>query len=260
MGKQLANKPLIEALLELKWGLLELGPGALQDPVYPLFIGRFAEQLKATYPHIEALPAVQIPDEITGHIVKYRFRKQPGGYPLVQAGPGVASINFNEHYDWDSFLPAATDFYDRLVSAYGSCPNLSSILLRYINAVEVDIDKQNVIDFVSAKLHTSLALPKEITESEVIDGLPQGLMLTVPYRINSPKSIAILRIASGQKHDKPAVVWEVNIQSLPESVPQTKTEFSNWLIAAHDVVEHWFFTLIAGDLEKMFGDKTPCKP
>ena len=105
MSEQLEKKPLVEALLEVKWGLEGPPDGPQKDPVYPLFVGQLYALVKDSYSHVEKLPATSVPDEITPYIVKYRFRETENGWPLVQAGPGIASLNFTDSYKWDKFLP-----------------------------------------------------------------------------------------------------------------------------------------------------------
>lgn len=256
MGRQLTNKPLVEALLEVKWALREIGPGTAQDPGYPLFVGRFYEQVKDIYGLVEVLPAVQVPDQITAHIVKYRFRKGPDAYPLVQTGPGVATLNFNDDYVWEKFLPAAIDFQKKLLASYSlgnsEPPKFTSFLLRYINAVHVP-EKNDLVDFLSRKLNTVVSIPESIAKSREISGSPQGFMLNIAYPLDQPNATGILRMASGSKNNKPALVWEVNIHSIGDAVPQAIDDFEKWLVAAHEVVENWFFSMIKGDLEKEFG-------
>lgn len=158
MGKQLTHKPLIEALVQLKWTLKEIQPGIFQDPAYPLYVGLFYERINDTFKYMEKLPSTQVPDNITPHVVKYRFRKSEGGWPLVQTGPGIATLNLTEEYDWDLFLSAARSFFSDLLKAYSlngqsEKPKFTSVLLRYFFSLshdilesQIDLDK----DFIDA--------------------------------------------------------------------------------------------------------------
>lgn len=258
MHVKLPNKPLIEAILELKWELEGAAEGIHRDPMYPFYVGKFYDLLKGEYPHVERLPAAQVPDEITAYEVKYRFRKAKGGYPLIQAGPGVATLNFTDEYHWDAFLAGAKDFLGKLVEAYGlgghgQKPTFTSILLRYINAVQVTPQDTNVMDYLLDKLHTSVSLPKDVMASPQISGDPVGFYFSASYPLNRPEGVGTIRLATGSRSAKPAVIWELSIQSQKEQSPREVRECESWLKDAHDAAESWFFSLIKGELETQFG-------
>jgi len=258
MSRKLRNKPLVEALLELKWELKEIAKGIRLDPMFPFYVGKLYDLVKGSYPHIDRLPAAQMPDEITPHEVKYRFRKAEDGYPLIQAGPGIATLNFTDAYHWDAFLAAAKDFLSNLVEAYrlggeAQTPRFSSILLRYINAVEVDPGGTDIIGYMSAKLHTRVALPEDVVASPQIVGAPVGFYLSTSYPLNTPESVGTIRLATGQSSGKPAVIWDLSIQSEKDQSPREVGECEAWLKDAHNVAESWFFSLIKGELEGQFG-------
>jgi len=258
MSRKLPNKPLIEAILELKWELKEIAKGIRRDPKYPFYLGKLYDLVKGGYPHIETLPAVQVPDEITPHEVKYRFRKADGEYPLIQLGPGIATLNFTNGYHWDAFFTAAKVFVGNLIEAYrigggDQKPRFSSILLRYINAVEVDPHNFDIMDYLSAKLHTKVVLPKDVVTSPQISGAPVGFYLSTSCPLNTPESVGTIRFSTGQSSGKPAVIWDLSIQSEKDRSPREVGECEAWLTSAHDVAESWFFSLIKGELEAQFG-------
>jgi len=73
-GKDLKNKPLVEAILEVKWELQRLAPGVEIDAHYKIFLGRLFDRVSSVYPEHEQLPTATIPDEIVGQVVQHRFR------------------------------------------------------------------------------------------------------------------------------------------------------------------------------------------
>lgn len=257
MGLQLRQPPLIEALVQLKWKLEEVPPHMPLDPAYPLFVGFFYEKVKEHYPFKETLPASQIPDHLTPHVVKYRFRKSKDSWPLVQVGPGIAALNFTENYNWNIFFKSAKDFFPKLLNAYEAGgeigkPNFSEILLRYINAVEFGYLRNNIIEYLASKLNVDIQLPGEIINSPNRNGIPSSLRLEITVPIKKPLGSVSLLFASGTKHEKPAVVWELNIRSAAENVPQDKDAFRSWITEAHEFAESCFFALINGELTKQF--------
>lgn len=84
MREILKNKPLVEAIFELRWDLQEPVPGIKIDPHYKLLIGRLYDKLNDEYPYHEQLPIAAMPDEILGHVVQHRFRRNKDEWPLIQ--------------------------------------------------------------------------------------------------------------------------------------------------------------------------------
>src|SRR5581483_2894612 len=117
--KHLKNKPLVEAILEVRWGLVSHAPGHESDPHYKLLLGRLYDRLQEKYPEHEQLPTAIIPDELVGHVVQHRFRTSAKGWPLVQVGPGILTINSTAEYTWeDVFRPRSVDAVGRLYEAH----------------------------------------------------------------------------------------------------------------------------------------------
>ncbi|MBP8986104.1 MAG: TIGR04255 family protein [Syntrophobacterales bacterium] len=74
MAKELKNKPLVEAILEIRWKLQGLPSGPQVDPHYKLLLGRLFDRMLKDYPEHEQLPTANVPDELVGHVVQHRFR------------------------------------------------------------------------------------------------------------------------------------------------------------------------------------------
>ena len=73
-SKNLKNKPLVEAILEVKWKLQSSVPNLQLDPHYKLLLGRLYDRVSEEYPEHEQLPTATMPDEIAGYMVQHRFR------------------------------------------------------------------------------------------------------------------------------------------------------------------------------------------
>ncbi|MBU1661088.1 MAG: TIGR04255 family protein [Chloroflexi bacterium] len=263
MPGQLKKAPLVEALLEIKWELTKIGPDTFQDPAYGLLIGLLYDRIHDKFKFIEPLPITQIPDEMTPYMVKHRYRVEKNRWPLVQLGPGVLSLNFTSPYNWEMFMETAQFVLPQLVEAYtvarpedeGTKLRVTSVMLRYINAVDLNWTESNALEFLASKLHTVFQLPPQISEAETISGVPTSLNLQIGYPLQQPKGQGIVRFASGRKGQDLGLIWELMVHSQNEDAPQlTALEtFWAWLCKAHDdVIEKWFFALIEGDLEQQF--------
>jgi uncharacterized protein (TIGR04255 family) len=262
MGRRLKNPPLVEALVELKWQLQKAesgaaGPEAVLDPGYPLYIGRLQDLLRAEYPFVERLPAAQIPDEITPHVPKYRFRRAMDGWPVVQAGPGLLSVHFTESYTWDTFLAAARATLERFLRAYPSegsisPPRMINVVLRYINAVSEHTGYSPSLDWLSRKMHINVAVPAKLVTCGPMGAETRAYRVQLDYPLSAPRGVGAICLGTGTSRGQPSTIAEVFVLSTAADAPTDAPAFEKWLVAAHEVVERWFFAMIEGDLEKAF--------
>ena len=262
MADELPSKPLVEAILEIKWAPSGVGVRAGQqiipwkDPYYPLLVGILYESLKKRFPHVEELPAQQIPDELAAGIPKTRFRRSKDGWPLVQTGPGLFSVNFTESYKWERFQTTASEVYSLLASSYRAAgakglPPLSSATLRYINAVEVPVEDHQ--SFIRDFLHVGVSVPDAVSKAKQVTGAPNSVDIRINWPLSSPRGAGSLQISSGTRANVPAVIFNLSASSQGKDAPIGARVVGRWLSQAHELlVETWFFSLIEGELEERF--------
>jgi len=206
----LKNKPLVEAIFELRWQLKEIQPGVKVDPNYKMLVGRVYERLKEEYPYSEQLPTATMPDEIAGYIVQYRFRKDKDRWPLVQIGPGIITLNDTEGYDWDDFVKRISEIITVLFELYPDAENslkANSLLLRYIDAIEFDYEHEDIFSFPSAK----------------------------------PEGAIHMRVLRGKVKTSDTLLLETMVNLTGEDVPQEKGKIFDWVRYAHGLIHKWFF-------------------
>lgn len=262
MAGQLKTPPLVEALLEIKWKLKKIGPDTFEDPGYHLASGRLYDRINKRFGYIQNLPVSAVPEELTAYTVRQQFRKSKNGWPLVQLGPGVATVNFTSPYTWKNFRDNVKYFVPNLLESYKGITSedknasieIASILLRYINAVELDWSQNNALEFLSTKLHSSFTLPTNITDCDLISGMPLNINLQVGHQISDPKGQALIRVATGNVGQSKGLIWELLFLSAGEDACQLMPveNFLDWLTKAHDVLEKWFFSMIDGELKTQF--------
>ena len=247
----LPNKPLVEALLEVKWGTPDE-----PDRAYPLIVGALYESLKEEYPYVEDLPLAEAPPHIAVQTVRHRFRAKPAGWPLVQIGPGIAALNDTEGYIKADFLDRARALPGQVLDAIPSSsypkPEISSLLLQYIDAVEFDYADLDVRDFLRDNLHVELSVPDTLFEDQPILNRPAHVGVQIGFPLNSPRGQVDLRVSTGQRNGKPAVVWHTTVSSTGPDAASAAQAFDEWLDAAHAVTHHWFFALVHGKLLEEF--------
>ena len=253
--KFLKNKPLVEALVEVRWALGSPAPNVNVDPYYKLLLGRLFDRVKTAYPEHEQLPSALMPDEFAGYIVQHRFRRTVNGWPLVQVGPGIFAVNETVAYVWDDFRDRAISAVKALYEAHPKPEDLkiTSLLLRYIDARPFDYGQEDVLAFLRKKMGVEVLLPSSLFEDNNIKHVPKNFTTQAAFDCGNPPGTVSLGIATGISNDQQALVWETMVQSGDSEIPTMPDDFDAWLNAAHAITHDWFFKLIEGDLEKEFG-------
>lgn len=253
MRKILQNKPLVEAIFELRWQLQEQPDGTKIDPYYKLLIGSIYDKIKGDYSFHEPLPSASIPDELVGYSVQHRFRKDKDEWPLIQVGPGVITLNDTDSYVWEDFDERIKRLLTTFFDTYPDRENLKIITLqlRYIDAIEFDYDS-NIFDFLNSHMKTSVSLYDKLFSETEVNSLPSGFDLSFAYSAARPKGTIHLRFRKGKKEKEDALIWETVVQSLPDETPNKNADIVNWVTEAHELTDDWFFKIIEGELLRRF--------
>ena len=253
-GGQLKNKPLVEAIFEIRWKLGASPQGAKQDPHYKLLLGRFFDRVQDDYPFHEPLPASNVPDELVGHIVQHRFRTGKEQWPLVQLGPGIMSVNATADYLWDDFRERTISAVAKLYESHPATDEFCAegLLLRYIDGVAHDYEQSDVLQFLREKMQVQASLPESLFAQRGIQERPSHLNWQASFASAEPAGRVHLRFATGQRSGAPELIWETSVQSLGDDIPEIPEEFPVWLDGAHEITHDWFFKLIEGELHRRF--------
>lgn len=254
-SKVLKNKPLVEAIFELKW-LLPEKDGVQTDPNYKLLIGRLYERIKENYPYHEELPTATLPDEVSSYLIQHRFRKDKDNWPLIQLGPGILTLNDTENYSFDDFQKRISSLLLNFMEMFaeGNKPQISNLILRYIDAIEFDYSGKNILDFLQTALKTKVEMPNTLFENKDVNPQPAGINIGFSFSCNKPKSTKIgLKFGKGAKKDGVhALMWETLCVTQDKDACGTVESVQQWVKEAHDLTDRWFFTLIEGELLKRF--------
>ncbi|MBL7117693.1 MAG: TIGR04255 family protein [Candidatus Syntrophoarchaeum sp.] len=253
--KILKDKPLVEAIFELRWELQEPTSGMKIDPHYKILIGRIYDRVKEEYPFHEQLPTATMPDEIAGYVVQHRFRESKDEWPLIQIGPGIITLNDTDGYIWADFEKRISHVLDTLFDAYPDAESnmkVSGLLLRYIDAVDFDYEKDDIFDFLKEKMKMNIEIHKMLFEKTGVSKLPLGLDLRFSFPSTKPKGAIHLRFARGKRKDADALIWETMVQSFGNDAPKVKKEITIWVKKAHELTNDWFFKMIEGELLRRF--------
>jgi uncharacterized protein (TIGR04255 family) len=265
----LQERPLVEAWLELRWELEFTGPPQLasdpmhpfrKDPFFPFALGTFYNQIKDRFGYKQDLPAAIAPDDALPYVVRHQFRVAEGEWPVLQLGPGVATVNFTHPYTWKIFEEEALYLRTQLIEAYSDTelvPNAA--YLRYRNAIPCQYSSSNPLEFLRENLNTSISLPEHIPGRVSLSEFPSGVNISLNFKLTEPVATATLYIATGTKktaddQEEEQIIFELRVASSEKDAPSfiDEREFSNWLNAAHAVIHEWFFSLIKGSLREAF--------
>jgi uncharacterized protein (TIGR04255 family) len=253
--KSLSRKPLLEAVFELRWQLQPIAPGQPRvfDRNYKLMIGRLYDRIKDTYPVHEPLPTSTMPDEISGYVIQHRFRDVSDGWPLVQIGPGILTLNDTDKYDWSDFGGRIPHILNAFFDVYPLKDLVvNGLLLRYIDSIDFNYETENVFRFLKRAMKTTVNVPKNLFDETGISQKPLALDLRFSFPASTPRGAVHLRFARGQKNNVDALIWETMMQSIGVDAPKTSNEIEAWVQDAHKLTDDWFFKLIEGELLRRF--------
>lgn len=254
----LANNPLIEAWLEIKWKLeLTDIPDLLSDPNYSFTLGIFYNNIKDKFPNIIELGANKAPVELTPHMVRHRFTpSSENQWPMVQLGPGVAAANFSNPYTRDNFFKHCEFLRNNLIKTYTDFPlSIESISLRYRNFIEFDYSTNDILHFLSTKLNTNVEFPNFIPGNASKNKSPSTGAIKFSFDLDYPEGTGVYSINTGfykakTPSEKIGLVTQFEVLSSGDQTPDITNldEFKDWLSKAHEVLHDWFFDLIDGEL------------
>jgi uncharacterized protein (TIGR04255 family) len=257
--RPLKKKPLIEAIFELRWDLVE-GPkqGLKIDPAFRIFTGRYYDQIKTRYPHFQELPASEVPEAMVPYVARHQFWTGKGQWPVTQIGPGLLSVNETDGYLWDSFRPLLVDAFNALFKSYPTelvKLRVNQLELRYIDSVQFipEQSKVAVLPFLLDSLHTRIDIdPILFADDPKRADSPSAVTISLTYPTSKPKGHVMLSMGNGLKGELPSIIWETKVTSVIEGTTIDLPGFEHWLDEAHAVSDEWFFALVRGKLLDSF--------
>jgi uncharacterized protein (TIGR04255 family) len=255
--EHLANKPLIEAIFEIRWQINQSSQFPPEANTQ-LILGRLFDRLKTNYPHYEPLPFANVPEMMAEGLVKHRFKSEKV-WPLVQLGTGILTVNDTEGYLWNDFKPRVINVVRQL---HDSVPNqeefkTKNLMLKYVDAIDINTE-EDIYTFLREKMQLNISLNAALFKNTYLKKKPIQLDFTLSFECEKPKGILNFRIFQGKKTDETgkiisdALIWEITIQSNENDLPDIPTQLDQWLEEAHDVTHNWFFTLVDGELLRRF--------
>ena len=247
--KNLKNPPLVEAIFEIKWDVSKVPEQVRKDN--KIIAGMLLNKIEAEYPHYEALEIsnAPIPEEMVAGLVQHRFRAVEKGSPLIQIGAGVFTTNhinegISKNYDWKEYKNAIVKNCQTFNDMYPVGDAVNSISFKYINALEFDFEKDNIVSFLKEKMGIDILLPF-LSEANPSDTKPVNFNLSFTYPYENPNGVLKISFSSGKKtNGKDILVWHIDFISRDLKVQNLPEGLEGWLDSSHDVIEKTFLKLI----------------
>lgn len=254
---ELRKKPLVEAILELRWGgdAVASAPSVSEpDPHYRLLVSRLFDRLSAEYPFYEPLPSAQMPDALVAHVAQHRVRTAEAEWPLVQIGPGLLTLNETVRYTWPDFRRRAMELVDHLYNAHPAARTLKvdQLSLRYLDAIEIGDGVPDLFGFLREKMRVDIRLPDSLFKPNKVDAKPGVFLWQSAFMCDEPRGIISMKLGLGQKLGKNAIIMDTSVESRNKDVPDLPGAFGPWLDTAHTVSSEWFKELTKGELYASF--------
>lgn len=255
----LRNKPLVEAIFEVRWRLKEMQPGIFVDEDFHLLPGLLFERLREHYPEYRALPAAELPPEIGGQFPRFQFKSKGDTWPLVQVGPGIVTLNDTENYVWEDFIVRIENLIEQLFDVnktIGHSLDVERLTLRYIDALEFDYRNEDVFTYLKEKLKIQVGITPAVFADMTISPSPTRLALELTYSSNDPTGAITISFVTAQRtapegNSEPVLIWNSVFQSESQGAME-KDEMIQWVNGGHALINRWFFALIEGDLLNQF--------
>lgn len=245
--KNLKNKPLVEAIFELRWALKGT-PDSASDPAYDFLLGQLFALVKASFPVKHRLPAADAPENLTPFVPRIQFKRKKDGWPLLQLGPGILTVNETEGYNWEGFR---TDCKFVVEKFFESCRSVGvdtkffEITLRYIDADL--LGESNALDYLK-KLKVNVDLPKFFLSDSRVGKDEMSAGMSFGFPLVEPKGLIRVSFGQGQKGSERAIIWETQVLARGEDVPCSPDNIVEWIDTAHGVTHDCFISLIDGEL------------
>jgi len=244
---KLPYAPLVDVVFELRWKLEskeELDKHQyLHGDIYAL--------VKEKYPYRENLYPSEVPLDVLAHTPTHRFRKEKGGYPLVQTGVGLLTVNTNDKdYFWETYKDECIATTKKLFDTFDVVRNKESIVtvLQYQDFLLFDFEKENVYDYLKNNLHIEIKQNFFQTKNN-----PYALNLSFQYPTECGNLEIHLQRASNQNKENGILVKTIMLNSLP--VSSDKLHIEEWLEEAHKITSRVFKEMTKGELQANFSKK-----
>ncbi|MBI4641677.1 MAG: hypothetical protein HY731_13350 [Candidatus Tectomicrobia bacterium] len=95
----------------------------------------------------------------------------------------------------------------------------SYLLLRYVDAEPFDYTSDSALTFLKEKLKINFELLSSLFEGEQVKSQPDGVNFQIAYTVMRPKGRIQLKVATGDRRQEKAIIWETMVLSHGQDLP-----------------------------------------
>jgi uncharacterized protein (TIGR04255 family) len=236
---KLPKAPLVEVVIELRWKISSKEELAGIQYLY----GDLYNELKIKYPFRENILPVEVPTEMTINQPVHRFRAEKGGYPLLQVGPGIITLNtIDDKYYWETFFEDAKELIQTFSTIYSQNNTIVPAIL-YIDFFPFDFSRNNVHKFINQQFN--ITFDQSFFKTE---GFPSDFNMGFAYNIDLGDLLVNFR--KGKNQNTEGILLQTRING-KQAVLDFKN-INNWFNEAHKILSEIFKQLTEGELYESF--------
>jgi len=243
---KLPKAPLLEVLFELRWKIIN--DQDLKKIIY--LYGDLFSELKDSYPNRESLVPPDFPlGALINHPV-HRYKAEPNGYPLVQVGPGILTLNVtDEKYFWPTFSGWVDELVGKFLTIFPFTEGeLISPSLIYLDFFPFDFKKDDVDKFINENFH--ITYNQSFFKNKKIS---TNINLGFYYEIDEGNLSVTFQNGASKLTDKETrrgVILQTRLDG-KQIIPKKK-EIISWLNNSHEICSTLFKELTKGKLYESF--------
>jgi len=129
---------------------------------------------------------------------------------------------------------------------------LTKLVLRYIDAVDIDLPRHDVVCFIRKHFGIGLDMNPDLFLDSSLGGSPLSADIAIEFPCASPKGSLKLRFSNGNDNCASTLIWETLFVSEFDNVSISNEGITSWAQQAHDRTSGSFFNLIDRDLLRRF--------
>lgn len=241
--ERLPNAPLIEVIFEIRWPVKNTDLYEMQKCQY--LHGDLYALLKDQYKYRESLVPPDFPMETYLNKPAHRFRAKKNGYPGVQVGPGIVTLNtIDELYDWAAFEKQCLKLSEKLFDVYSfKKEDQLQLALKYFDFFNFDFQKDDATLFLKNKLHI------EINQNFYDKNTPlSAIGIALQYQTDIGNYLS--SIGKKTLNNKDGLLLQHSMTG--KHIKPDLTILGSWLGKAHDVCSTAFKNMTKGELYESF--------
>lgn len=239
---KLPKAPLVEIVFELRWSVENKSD--LMDAEY-LYGDIFAE-IKNKFPQRERILPIEIPVELTINKPVYRYRANKNGYPLVQIGPGLLTLNTTANlYEWNVFFNDAKELTKTFIKIFKPEKEKKiNLSLLYLDFFPFDFNNGDVSKFINENLNITI-------EQSFVKNVKYPKEINIAYSFDIEQGELKVSLQKGTyKTQNEGLLLQSRINRTPIQ-PETNL-ITEWLNNSHGICSNLFKELTKGQLYESF--------